>query len=138
MAAWFSRWLSIWINSRRCSAIVTLAGSVGLRSKNGCANWNSAKFPVVFLGPTTLLYRKPVLPLTPRKPGTPEFFDVVYYPPWTEGDEAPDAVAYVTRALDGQIFKIHSPAEFGEAIRKIYGQLAASRGRLAISEGGSR
>ncbi|HEX4232047.1 MAG TPA: hypothetical protein VHZ07_25490 [Bryobacteraceae bacterium] len=93
---------------------------------------------VVFLGPATRIHRKPTLPLTPRQPGAPEFFDVAYYPPEEEGDEAPDALAYVTRALDGQIFKIHSPAELSQAIQKIYAQLAASRRGVGMSPADSR
>ncbi|HWF45630.1 MAG TPA: hypothetical protein VG168_01385 [Bryobacteraceae bacterium] len=91
---------------------------------------------VVFLGPTTRLHKKPILPLAVRKPEAPEFFYVEYYPPWTRGGEMPDAVAYATKALDGQIFKIHSPAELAQAIRKIYAQSGASRGRLAMSPAG--
>jgi hypothetical protein len=93
---------------------------------------------VVFLGPTTRIHRKPTLPLTPRTARSPEFFDVAYYPPGEEGREFPDALAYVTRALDGQIFKIHSPAELAQAIHKIYAQLMASRGEVAMSPTDSR
>ena len=45
--------------------------------------------------------------------------------------KAPDAVAHVTRELNGQILKVHSPPELAQAIRKIEAQLAPSRERLA-------
>ncbi|MGC2657979.1 MAG: hypothetical protein WA324_08370 [Bryobacteraceae bacterium] len=92
----------------------------------------------VFLGPNTRIHQKPTSPLTPAKMGTPEFFYVEYYPPWDRGNEMPDAVAFVTRELNGQILKIHSPAELSQAIHKIDTQLNSSRGRAELMPSGSR
>ncbi|HEX4810143.1 MAG TPA: hypothetical protein VH325_14485 [Bryobacteraceae bacterium] len=93
---------------------------------------------VVFLGPNTRIREKLMSPLAPRKRGTPAFFYVEYYPPWTRGAEMADAVAHVTRELDGQIFKIHTPAELAQAIRRIETEMANRRGGFESIPAGSR
>jgi hypothetical protein len=93
---------------------------------------------VIFLGPNTRIREKLISPLLPRKSEMPAFFYVEYYPPWARGNEMPDAVAYVTKELNGQILKVHSPAELAQAIRKIETQLAASRDRFELTPLGSR
>jgi hypothetical protein len=77
---------------------------------------------VVFLGPTTRFTHKtrPEM-LKKASDGTPRIFNFEYYR-W-HGAEFPDAVEYLTHALHGTTYKIHSPGEFGEAIQKMLAEL---------------
>lgn len=93
---------------------------------------------VVFLGPNTRIREKLMSPLLQRKGGAPAFFYLEYYPPWTRGNEIADAVAHVTRELDGQIFKIHTPGELAQAIRKIETEMANRRSGFEPGPTGSR
>jgi len=79
---------------------------------------------VIFLGPHTRFWEKvPQGLLFGRKKHPPQFFYLEYMPPWIRGSEFPDTVEYVTKALDGTSFKIHSPVELQQAIHKILAQV---------------
>ena len=81
---------------------------------------------VIFLGPTNRIRDKISPALLPaRTKSKPEFFYIEYYPYWLQGSEFPDTLAHVTRELDGNILKIHSPGELAQAIQKIQKQLSA-------------
>jgi hypothetical protein len=77
---------------------------------------------VVILGPATRFTRKtrPEM-LKKASDGGPRFFNFEYYP-W-HGAEFPDAVEYLTHALHGTTYKIHSPGELGQAIQKMLAEL---------------
>lgn len=77
---------------------------------------------VIFLGPNTRMTAKTPADLLPaRKAGSPPFFYFEYFP-WPGGN-FPDAIAQLTKALDGRTFAFHSPAELGQAIQKMLTQL---------------
>jgi len=79
---------------------------------------------VVFLGPHTRFFEKvPAWLLPGRKTHPPQFFYLEYIPGWLRGSEFPDTVEYMTKALDGASFKIHSPVELEQAIQKILAQV---------------
>ena len=75
---------------------------------------------VIWLGPHTRFLDKPPQELLPARGGKgPQFFYLEYMPVWLLGREFPDVLEYVTKALNGTNFKIHSPAELAQAVQKI-------------------
>jgi len=75
---------------------------------------------VIWLGPHTRFLDKPPQELLPARGGKgPQFFYLEYMPVWLMGREFPDVLEYVTKALNGTNFKIHSPAELAQAVQKI-------------------
>jgi hypothetical protein len=77
---------------------------------------------VVFLGPNARMTAKASAQMVSgKKADSPPFFYFEYYP-WT-GNNFPDTIQSLTKALDGKTFAVHSPAEFGQAIQKMLGQL---------------
>jgi hypothetical protein len=79
---------------------------------------------VIFLGPTSRADQKiPGEMLKPRETRAPQFFYFEYIPPWRRGREFPDTIAYLTRARDGTVAKIHSPGELAQAIQKMLKQV---------------
>ena len=79
---------------------------------------------VIVLGPHTRFLDKPPQEFLPPRTGKgPQFFYLEYIPTWLLGREFPDVVEYVTKALDGTNFKIHSPAELAHAMQKITAQV---------------
>ena len=79
---------------------------------------------VIVLGPHTRYLDKPPQEFLPSRAGkTPQFFYLEYVPGWLLGRDFPDVVEYVTKALDGTNFKIHSPAELAHAVQKIAAQV---------------
>ncbi len=86
---------------------------------------------VVFLGPRTRIARKiPEEILKAAKGSGPQFFYIEYFSTW--GEDFPDAIDYLTSARDGTSFKIHSPGELAQAIRKIQEQLRHGRGAISV------
>jgi hypothetical protein len=80
---------------------------------------------VIFVGPQSRFYQKvPQGFLQPATGGNPQFFYLEYVPPRLRGAEFPDSVEYVTRALAGTSYKVHSPAELAHALEKIVAQIA--------------
>ena len=59
--------------------------------------------------------------LAAKKDGHPQVFYFEYVP-WLDANFR-DAVQQLTRDLDGKIYNVHSPAEFGQAIQKALAQL---------------
>jgi len=90
----------------------------------------------IFLGPQSRFYQKihPVF-LQPATEGNPQFFYLEYVPPWVRGAEFPDSVEYVTKALAGTSYKIHSPAELAHALEKIVAQIAKEEKKPVASGG---
>ncbi|MBV8553732.1 MAG: hypothetical protein JOY54_20730 [Acidobacteriaceae bacterium] len=78
---------------------------------------------VIFVGPTSRITSRLPAELLPKE-GKGEFFYIEYYPAWLNGGEFPDALAHITRALGGEVLKIHSPGELAQAIQKIQKRLA--------------
>ncbi len=79
---------------------------------------------VIFLGPSSRADQKiPREMLKPRETPAPQFFYFEYIPPWLRGREFPDTIAYLTKARDGTVAKIHSPAELAQAIQKMLKQV---------------
>lgn len=79
---------------------------------------------VIVLGPHTRFLDKPPQGFLPTRTAKgPQFFYLEYIPTWLLGREFPDVVEYVTKALDGTSFKIHSPAELAHAMEKIAAQV---------------
>ena len=79
---------------------------------------------VILLGPHTRFLDKPPQEFLTKRGGKgPQFFYLEYMPRWLLGREFPDVVEYVTKALDGTNFKIHSPAELARAVQKITEQV---------------
>ncbi len=86
---------------------------------------------VIFLGPRTRVARRvPEDMLKPAKGNGPQFFYIEYFSTW--GDEFPDTIDYLTSARNGTIFKIHSPGDLAQAIRKIQQQLRDGRRAIAV------
>jgi hypothetical protein len=79
---------------------------------------------VIFLGPTARQNDKLALP-PHREENAPQplFFYFEYKPYWFHGPEFPDVVYHLTRSLAGQVFRIHSPAEFASAIKTVRANL---------------
>jgi hypothetical protein len=83
---------------------------------------------VIFLGPNTRIFRKP--PSGILQPGggrAPQFFYFEYFHS-IGGDfrghaEFPDSIHYLTNALHGTVFTIHSPGDFLKDISKMLSQL---------------
>lgn len=75
---------------------------------------------VIFVGPQTHFAAKITKESLPAatKEGPP-FFYLEFMPPWLLGREFPDSIEYITKALDGTSFKIHSPNELAGAMQKI-------------------
>ena len=75
---------------------------------------------VIFAGPQTHFAAKITKDSLPAvtKEGPP-FFYLEFMPPWLLGSEFPDSIEYITKALDGTSFKIHSPNELAGAMQKI-------------------
>lgn len=82
---------------------------------------NDASDAVIFLGPTSSINADARPELLARKSGSPPFFYFKYFP-WA-GSTLPDSIQYLTKALDGKTFQIHSPAELDQAIQKMLAQL---------------
>jgi hypothetical protein len=81
---------------------------------------------VIFLGPATTLDRKvPQEMLKPRETANPQFFYFEYYPYWRGGQEFADSIEHLTKARQGAVFRIHSPAELAQAIQKMLKQQKA-------------
>jgi len=79
---------------------------------------------VIFLGPSSRALQKiPREMLKPRETPAPQFFYFEYIPQWLRGREFPDTIAYITRARDGTVAKIHSPSELAQAIQKMLKQV---------------
>lgn len=73
---------------------------------------------VVFLGPMLRLTEKiPAEMLVPYQTQTPRLFCVAYYP--RLGADFPDSIQYLTTALKGKVFRIHSPAELAQNLEKL-------------------
>ncbi len=89
---------------------------------------------VVFLGPNTRNFAKlPPTMLLPRTPNSPQFFYLEYFPFWRRGSEFPDAIHHATDACRGTSIKIHSPAQFADAVRKVNQQMQfAAAQRLSV------
>jgi len=79
---------------------------------------------VIFLGPSSRVDQKiPREMMKARETSAPQFFYFEYIPPWLRGREFPDSIAYLTRARDGTVAKIHSPGELAQAIQKMLRQV---------------
>ncbi|MBV9145150.1 MAG: hypothetical protein JO065_04485 [Acidobacteria bacterium] len=74
---------------------------------------------VIFLGPQTRFFQKVPRDAIQPSGANPVFFYLEYMPPWVRGAEFPDTIEYLTKALAGTSFKIHSPDELATAIKKI-------------------
>jgi hypothetical protein len=75
---------------------------------------------VIFLGPTARQNDKFAQPPHRAESATqPLFFYFEYKPYWFRGGDFPDVVYHMTRSLDGQVFRIHSPNEFASAIKAV-------------------
>jgi hypothetical protein len=73
---------------------------------------------IVFLGPTTRLYQKMPAGMLNYRPETgPKIFYFEYFP--RRGSEFPDAIHRLTSAVKGRVFRLHSPGELAENIRKM-------------------
>jgi hypothetical protein len=73
---------------------------------------------IVFLGPATRLYQKVPRPMLNYGPdGGPKIFYFEYFP--RQGSDFPDAIHHLTSAFKGKVFKLHSPGELAENIRKM-------------------
>jgi hypothetical protein len=73
---------------------------------------------IVFLGPTARLYQKmPREMLNDRPAVAPKIFYFEYFP--RRGAEYPDAIHHLTSAFKGRVFKLHSPGELAENIKKM-------------------
>jgi hypothetical protein len=77
---------------------------------------------VIFLGPTTRTAQKtPLQVLKNGEPGQPRFYYFEYFP-WAGADFA-DSIEYLTSALHGKTFHVHSPGEFGKSLQKLLEEL---------------
>jgi len=75
---------------------------------------------VIFLGPAMHILEKiPAGMLRARETAKPQFFCFEYLPNWRRGAEFDDAIAALTKARDGAVFRIHSPAELALAVQKM-------------------
>jgi hypothetical protein len=73
---------------------------------------------IVFLGPTVRLYRKMPAGMLNFSPDSgPKLFYFEYFP--QRGSEFPDAIHHLTSAAKGKVFRLHSPGELAENIRKM-------------------
>jgi len=75
---------------------------------------------VIFLGPTSRFASKVPKDLLKRAEAEGVHFFYFEYFPWRY--EFPDAIDYLTRDLEGTVFKIHSAGELGQAIQKMLAQ----------------
>ena len=92
---------------------------------------------VILLGPHTHFLDKPPQEFLAKRGGKgPQFFYLEYMPTWLIGREFPDVVEYVTKALDGTNFKIHSPAELARAVQKISEQVKREGKQARASDPG--
>jgi len=62
--------------------------------------------------------------------GNPPVFYFEYYPHYGGGD-FPDSIHHLTKACNGTVFKLHSPADFGSAISNLQKKLQQSREQTA-------
>jgi len=77
---------------------------------------------VIFLGPNSRPAGKTPAKMIPEKTaGATQFFYFQYFP-WA-GAVFPDAIERLTKALNGKVFTIHSPAELEQAIHRMLAQL---------------
>ena len=109
------------------SARILQQGQAGVDFLAGLSNQEVIADPpadaVIFLGPSSRVARKiPKEALKPRETSAPQFFYFEYIPPWLRGREFPDTIAYLTKARDGTVAKIHSPSELAQAIQKMLKQ----------------
>lgn len=76
---------------------------------------------VILLGPNARSDAGIRHELLTRKAGSPPFFyfDYIAWP----SSSFPDAIQHLTKAVDGKIFQIHSPADLDQAIQKMLMQL---------------
>lgn len=92
---------------------------------------------VIVLGPHTRFLDKPPQEFLTKRGGKgPQFFYLEYMPAWLLGREFPDVLEYVTKALDGTNFKIHSPAELARAVQKISEQVKHEGKQARIIDSG--
>jgi hypothetical protein len=56
----------------------------------------------------------------------PQFYDIVYFPPFMRGQEFPDVIQRLTEWENGSVHRVHSPAELGRALQKISVRLGAA------------
>jgi hypothetical protein len=86
---------------------------------------------VIFLGPTTRVGQKtPLEMLKQGKSGQPRFYYFEYFP-WPGADFA-DSIEYLTAALHGKTYRVHSPAEFDKGLQKLLQQLIQDSGRRLL------
>ena len=73
---------------------------------------------LVFLGPTLRLTEKvPAELLIGYRAPTFPLFCVTYYP--RVGADFPDSIQYLTSALKGRVFRIHTPSELARNLEKL-------------------
>ena len=84
----------------------------------GEAQSSQPSHALVFLGPTLRLTEKiPLAMLSDYQASVPPLFCVTYYP--RLGADFPDSVQYLTTALKGKVFRIHSPTELAQNLQKL-------------------
>jgi hypothetical protein len=87
---------------------------------------------VIFLGPNTRLNQKiPRELLGPTLAGLPQIFYFEYFP--FAGIEFPDVIHHLTSDFKGKVFKLHSPGDLAENIRKLQQQLSDRNGPAAAT-----
>lgn len=77
---------------------------------------------IIFLGPNTRMDTKVSEgALTQKTPASPPFFYFEYFP-WVGGD-FPDSIDWLVKSIGGEVFVIHSPAQFDDSIDKMLARL---------------
>lgn len=85
---------------------------------------------VILLGPHTRYTEKipsDVLEGLAKSGDAPQFFYLEYMPFWLRGAEFADNLERLTKAVGGKSYRIYSPADLAESIRKITAQVSQPR-----------